>query len=612
MSQAVPNLAAEANESSVDSVANHKTTAPISLDNFRGWALFVERVAISYARRHQLVGLLDEQGQTWLVLGVRNVLPHPESGHSEAQPVRASRSQHEALDAVRRWLNKPVRIARADSDQVAGCINRVYEGQTGHADQAIRGIEAEDDISTLLDQDHTNVTSGGGGGDLLDGEGRAPVVKLANALLFEAVKLQASDVHVQPREDRVAVRMRIDGVLFDAYVLPISTHEELVSRIKVMGRMNIAEKRIPQDGRATVRVGTRTIDLRLSTVPTSYGERVVFRLLDKSARLYTLDDLGMPPEVLEQFGEIITAEHGLVLVTGPTGSGKSTTLYGALQQINCTELNVLTLEDPIEYQLPGVSQMQVSDKKGMNFARGLRSVLRQDPDIIMVGEIRDKETAELAIQAALTGHLVFSTLHTNDAPSAVTRLLDLGIEPYLVSSSLLAVMAQRLVRRVCGECAHPLDATTTREQLARLDIPAYELSQHKATEGFRGRRGDGCPACRDTGYRGRVGLYEYLPINEPLRESIQQRASASTLKQIARHHGMQSLRDDGVQKFLHGRTTVDEILRVTPAPAPAPGSISGSCATETSQDENPGPEESLPRSRSAIDSSISMTDGGVG
>lgn len=548
-----------------------------TLEDHAPWGVFVAKVPISFARRHQLIGLTDSSGHAVIVLGCR---PAPSAGADDFSPplLPATRTQYEAADAVRRWLNVPVTVTTASTESVSAGINRVYEGQAGHATQAIEGIEAEGDVATLLRAGDAgnNASGGGGGGDLLDGEGKAPVVKLANALLFEAVKLQASDVHVQPREDRVSVRMRIDGVLFDAYELPLSTHEELVSRIKVMGRMNIAEKRLPQDGRATVRVGPRNIDLRLSTVPTSHGERVVFRLLDKSARLYSLGELGMPPEVLRQFGEVIKAEHGLVLVTGPTGSGKSTTLYGALQQINCTELNVLTLEDPIEYQLPGVSQMQVSEKKGMSFAKGLRSVLRQDPDIIMVGEIRDRETAELAIQAALTGHMVFSTLHTNDAPSAVTRLLDLGIEPYLVSSSLLAVMAQRLVRQVCADCGRSLSAGESRDPLERLgytltDVegfcPKQDLLKHMESgdshPGLNLVEGKGCPACRHTGYRGRIGLYEYLPINDELRGAIQRREDASGLKQIARRRGMQSLRHDGTDKALAGRTTVDEVLRVT-------------------------------------------------
>jgi len=532
-----------------------------TLDAWAAWPRFVERIPIAYARRHKLVGVVEASR------------PHVVM----ADAARA----WDCLDAVRRLLGVAVVPAEADADAVAACINRVYEAQGGQANHAIERIQATDGVSALLHSSPTSesgvISSGvSGGGDLLDGEGRAPVVKLANALLFEAVKLRASDVHIQPTEDKVAVRMRIDGVLFDAFELPRSTHEELVSRVKVMGKMNIAEKRMPQDGRATVRVGPRNIDLRLSTVPTSHGERVVFRLLDKSARLYSLDELGMPPEVLRQYSSIIQSEYGLVLVTGPTGSGKSTTLYGSLQQINCTELNVLTLEDPIEYQLPGVSQMQVSEKKGMSFAKGLRSVLRQDPDIIMVGEIRDRETAELAIQAALTGHLVFSTLHTNDAPSAVTRLLDLGIEPYLVSSSLLAVMAQRLVRQVCRECAQPIGLNDAWEPLKRLgfsmldierNYPRKELVEHleagEAHPGINLMSGQGCPACRQTGYRGRLGLYEYLAVNDELRSAIQRREDASMLKTVARRHGMQSLRHDGTAKALAGQTTVDEALRVT-------------------------------------------------
>mgnify|MGYP000412539761 FL=1 len=270
--------------------------------------------------------------------------------------------------------------------------------------------------------------------DLLDTEGRAPIIRLVNHLLFDAVKAGASDVHIQPYEDRVVVRQRIDGVLFDSFEIPKAVQEEVLTRVKVLGRMNIAEKRLPQDGRATVQLGDRNVDLRIASLPTSHNERIVIRLLDKSARLYTLGELGMPPHYLQAFRQLIQRDHGMILVTGPTGSGKSTTLYGALQEIDSVDLNVLTLEDPIEYQLDGISQTQINEKKGMTFASGMRSVLRQDPDIIMVGEVRDGETAVMAIQASLTGHLVFSTLHTNDAASAVTRLLDLGIEPYLVSS----------------------------------------------------------------------------------------------------------------------------------------------------------------------------------
>jgi general secretion pathway protein E len=374
-------------------------------------------------------------------------------------------------------------------------------------------------------------------------------------MLFEAVKGGASDVHIQPYEDRLVVRFRIDGMLFDAFDVPKPLQEEVVSRIKVIGKMNIAEKRLPQDGRATVQVGDRRIDLRIASLPGSHGERVVLRLLDKSARLYTLPEVGMDDQVLVQFREVIRMEHGLILVTGPTGSGKSTTLYAALQEINSRDRNVVTLEDPIEYQIDGISQTQINTKKGLTFAAGLRSVLRQDPDIIMVGEIRDEETAVMAIQSALTGHLVFSTLHTNDAASAVTRLLDLGIEPYLISSSLLAVLAQRLVRKVCIACCEERFATE-HERLF--------LNQGRKVNAERKLvNGRGCADCRDTGYRGRIGLFELLTIDDQVRAKVQARSNASQIRDTALAHGMKLLRDDGISKIGRGFTTVDEVSRVT-------------------------------------------------
>jgi general secretion pathway protein E len=391
--------------------------------------------------------------------------------------------------------------------------------------------------------------------DLLNVSDRAPVIKLVNLILFEAVQQEASDIHVQPYEDRLIVRLRIDGVLFDAFTLPMGVQDEVVSRIKVMARMNIAEKRLPQDGRATVQVGDRVIDLRVSSVPASHGERVVIRLLDKSARLYSLSELGMNEATCRRFVQLIGIEHGLILVTGPTGSGKTTTLYAALGQINSTQHNIITLEDPIEYQLDGISQIQISEKKGMTFAGGLRSVLRQDPDVIMVGEIRDHETAVMAIQAALTGHLVFSTLHTNDAASAVTRLLDLGIEPYLVGSSLAGVLAQRLVRRVCQQCAEPY---------LPLGIELATLrSAPTAEEKSRFRKSAGCPACRGTGYHGRVGCFELLSVDENVRRLVQAHALASEINDAARCAGMHSLRDDGLVKVAAGQTTLEEVIRVS-------------------------------------------------
>jgi general secretion pathway protein E len=390
--------------------------------------------------------------------------------------------------------------------------------------------------------------------DLLDHSSRAPAIKLVNMLLFEAVKRRVSDVHIQPLETHTAVRYRIDGVLYDYLRLPKHLLDEVVSRIKVIGRMDIAEKRLAQDGRTTVTIGEKSIDLRISIIPTSLGERVVIRLLDKSARLYRLPELGMSRVDQERFEHLISQTHGIVLVTGPTGSGKSTTLYAALQYLDCKEKNILTLEDPIEYQLPGISQTQVSNKKGMTFATGLRTVLRQDPDIIMVGEIRDEETARMAVQSSLTGHLVFSTLHTNDAAGAVARLLDLGIEPYLVASSLLGVLAQRLIRILCSACA----ATAS---LTIADCRLYQIDEAHA--GRTIRKACGCDVCASTGYRDRKGIFELLVVDEAIRNGIAERARSSEIRSMAVNGGMTTLRQDGVRKVLEGVTALEEVARVT-------------------------------------------------
>lgn len=490
---------------------------------------FVERVPIAFARRHSLLGLVHNNGR----------LPVAISRTGDLQP----------LDAVARYLQTPVTPVLAESEAILSAINNAYGQRETEVDSVVDAIDRD----TLL----TPEALGGSREDLLDSGEKAPVIKLANMILFEAVKQQASDVHVQPYEDRLAVRMRVDGVMFEAFDLPMALAEEMASRLKIMGKMDIAEKRLPQDGRATVRVGDRTIDLRIASLPTSFGERIVIRLLDKSARLYHLDELGMDTDTLTQFRGAIDIEHGLVLVTGPTGSGKSTTLYGALLEMDCVEQNVLTLEDPIEYQLPGVSQTQINTKKGMTFASGLRNVLRQDPDVIMVGEIRDRETATMAIQSSLTGHLVFSTLHTNDAASAVTRLLDLGIEPYLVASSVVAVLAQRLVRRVCPDCAEPYDLSTV--DMARLNVSAASVVFHEATP----RIGRGCAACRQTGYRGRVGLFELLTVETRVRELITGRATAHEIEASAIARGMATLREGGLAKIAAGVTTPSEVIRVT-------------------------------------------------
>jgi general secretion pathway protein E len=462
------------------------------------------------------------------------------------------------VDVLRRLLRRNIEPLFTPPEEVQRMINIAYQQRTGEAQTLLESMDRSEVLSQL--------ESLAGREDLLDVAGRAPVIRLVNLILFEAVKGGASDVHIQPYENRLVVRFRIDGILFDAFDVPKPLQEEVVSRVKVIGKMNIAEKRLPQDGRATVQVGDRRVDLRIASLPGSHGERIVLRLLDKSARLYTLPEIGMDREVLVRFREAIRLEHGLILVTGPTGSGKSTTLYGALQEINTRESNIVTLEDPIEYQIDGISQTQINTKKGLTFAAGLRSVLRQDPDVIMVGEIRDHETAVMAIQSALTGHLVFSTLHTNDAASAVTRLLDLGIEPYLASSSLLAVMAQRLVRKVCPDCAEQRPPTPEELDFLKCSPHAPREDIHLAErDGYTQKltHGHGCANCRETGYRGRVGIFELLMVDDPVRAKIQDRSNASEIRDVALTRGMQLLRDDGVRKILQGNTTVEEVGRVT-------------------------------------------------
>lgn len=496
------------------------------LSDLKGSKEFVQKIPIWFARKYCLMGF--DVADEVIAVALNRIEKLPK------------------FDVVSRFLGKSLRLFFSTVSQIEKAINLAYQQQEGQAKSYVEKI-SEDDVMSSLDEMKND-------DDLLETTDRAPVIKLVNLILFEAVKQAASDVHIHPDEAHIIVRMRIDGILFDIFTLPMKWHKEVVSRIKVMGMMDIAEKRLAQDGRTSVKVGDRQIDLRISSIPTSLGERIVFRLLDKSARMYKLEELGMNAHQLAIFHKLIHIEHGLILVTGPTGSGKSTTLYAALQEINSKEKNILTLEDPIEYKLEGISQTQVNEKKGMTFAKGLRNVLRQDPDIIMVGEIRDHETAMMAIQSALTGHLVFSTLHTNDAPSAVTRLLDLGIEPYLVASSVMGVVAQRLVRKICSNCKSPYlpDA----EEIKRIQ----HIECDSRNQLYMGK---GCSFCRETGFKGRIGLFELLLINDEIRKKITDRDAASSIREIAVRSGMETLKDDGVLKYMKGITGLTEVLRVT-------------------------------------------------
>ncbi len=391
--------------------------------------------------------------------------------------------------------------------------------------------------------------------DILDMANEAPIIRLVNTVIKQAIEDRASDIHIEPFEKDLVIRFRIDGILYNMFTPPKKYQAAIISRIKIMANLNIAENRLPQDGRIQLKVGGKDIDIRVSVFPTYYGERIVLRLLNKSDMKFDLDSLGFSKETLKVFNDLIKKTHGIILVTGPTGSGKTTTLYSVLTRLNTADVNILTVEDPIEYQLHGVGQMQVKPKIDLTFAAGLRSILRQDPDIIMVGEIRDLETAEIAIQAALTGHRVFSTIHTNDAASGITRLLDMGVEPFLIASSVNAFLAQRLVRTICPHCKQSYKP----DPVVVKDL-GIKPSQIKGKKLYRGK---GCDRCINTGYLGRTGIYELLPITNDIRRLIMEHADAVQIKEKAISNGMKTLLDDGIEKAFQGITTLEEVLRVS-------------------------------------------------
>jgi general secretion pathway protein E len=414
------------------------------------------------------------------------------------------------------------------------------------AEEVMQDIDSEDPEALFSEIEET--------GDLLDDTSDAPVIRLVNLMFSQAVRDNASDIHIEPYQNSLKIRQRLDGILYDMLSPPKHVQSALISRIKIMANLNIAEKRLPQDGRIELKVGNKDVDIRVSTLPTSFGERVVLRLLDKSSVLITLTELGMPDDRFIPFSEQIKAANGIVLVTGPTGSGKTTTLYAALTSINNTDINIITVEDPVEYRISGIGQVQVNPKINLTFASGLRSIVRQDPDVILIGEIRDTETAEIAIQSALTGHLVFSTLHTNDAASAITRLIDMGVEPFLLSSSINAILAQRLVRIICPHCKEAY--TPDKEALIKLGITPDESTQLVY-------RGKGCAKCHHTGYKGRCGIFELLLMDREMKHLILTTANADEIKELAIRNGMITLRQDGAMKVLQGITTIEEVYRVS-------------------------------------------------
>jgi general secretion pathway protein E len=433
----------------------------------------------------------------------------------------------------------PIIPVIASPDDIMEAINKVYDRKAKRAEVMVEEIEGG--IEEIQEFDEPI--------DLLDEVDEAPIIKLVNNLLYQAVRSRASDVHFEPFEKEVVVRFRVDGVLHEIMRVPKKAHPSMVSRVKVMSSLNIAEKRLPQDGRARIKIAGKDIDLRVSVVPTSHGERVVMRLLDRSSMMLPLEEIGLRGPKLEKLLKIINMPHGIFLVTGPTGSGKTTTLYAAITKLNREEKNIITIEDPVEYQLKGIGQIQVNPKINLTFAQGLRAILRQDPDIIMVGEIRDLETAEIAIHASLTGHLVFSTLHTNDSAGAITRLIDMGVEPFLVASSLIGVLAQRLVRTICPFCKKPYKPSSD------------EIKELKGVNVLY--RGEGCEQCMGTGYRGRTGIFELLIVDDDIRALISKNVPTNVIKKAAVEKGMDTLREDGLKKVREGITTLEEVIRVT-------------------------------------------------
>ncbi len=487
----------------------------------------VEQLPIQYLKKHEIFPFQSEDGT--LRIAVNDPL------------------DLEVLDDLRiLYGQNEIRPVLVPAREILSAINRTYGQANDTSERIMQDLGEEADSQHLFTELEV-------GEDLLDETSEAPIIKLVNHIFSQAVKSQASDIHIEPYQKHLQVRFRLDGVLHNVLSPPRRLHAAIVSRIKVMARLDIAEKRLPQDGRTEVKIGERLVDVRVSCLPTAFGERVVLRLLEKSGKLLSMEEIGLTAAALAEMKRLLHLSHGIILVTGPTGSGKTTTLYAALSSINSPDKNILTIEDPIEYQMDGIGQMQVNPKINLTFASGLRSMVRQDPDVILVGEIRDRETADIAIHAALTGHLVFSTLHTNDSASAVTRLTDMGIEPFLVSTAVQAIIAQRLVRLLCPHCKEAYEPEEA--QWAEL-----RSSREVAGPIFRA---DGCEKCLETGYRGRTGIYEFLLLSEAIKGLVLKTSDANQINKVARAEGMANLREDGINKVMEGRTTISEVLRVT-------------------------------------------------
>ena len=488
---------------------------------------FTQNVSIQYLKKYKIVPLITSQGSAIAINDPTNFQP---------------------VDDLRRLLQSPdLPVILSSQDAIIAAINMAYDMSRASAKDYFEEMNesSTDDLISKIDETT----------DLLDETSDAPIIKLVNLLVSGAIKDRASDIHVEPYSGNLKIRYRIDGILYDTLNLPHRIQSPLVSRIKIMAKLNIAEKRLPQDGRIEIKIADRLVDIRVSVIPTAFGERVVLRLLDKTANILKLSDLGMHDQRIKLLNRLIKSPYGIILVTGPTGSGKTTTLYAALSTINHPDINIITIEDPIEYQMDGVGQIQVNPKIDLTFAAGLRSIVRQDPDVILIGEIRDRETAEIAIQSSLTGHLVFSTLHTNDAASAVTRLIDMGIEPFLVTSSIIAIIAQRLVRMLCPHCKEVY--VPDEETLANLGLNRSVLQNNTFY------RKKGCNLCMQTGFRGRTAIFEIMIVDDEIKRLVLKTSDANQINELALKRGMITLQKDGIDKVLNGITTTEEVLRVT-------------------------------------------------
>lgn len=456
-------------------------------------------------------------------------------------------NDYSTIDALKVAYNTRVKVVQGKPEDILDVIERLY----GSGRQSIETIIEEAD----RDSDENHIGDSDDVAHLKDMASEAPIIRLVNRLIFSAIEMRASDIHFEPFENKFQVRYRIDGVLHSAETPPPRLQAAIISRVKIMAKLDIAERRLPQDGSIKLKISDRDIDFRVSTIPTIYGESLVMRILDRESLVLNLKQLGFPEDIYNKYTELVRQPYGMILVTGPTGSGKTSTLYTTLAMINSLETKIITLEDPVEYQLSGVNQIQVNAKTGMTFSRGLRAIVRQDPDIILVGEIRDGETAQIAIQSALTGHLLFSTLHTNDSAGAITRLLDMGVEHFLLSSTLLGVLAQRLVRVICPKCKTRVSPDPKLLKLMRLDDDVLA--------GIDFYEGKGCDHCHFTGFRGRIAIFEYLPVTEDIRKEIIKRSDTDEIKRVAQRAGVRSLREDGWKKVIEGTTTLSEVLRVT-------------------------------------------------